>query len=198
MATRTRGVAAALVSATVVTLVAGCTGDPAPPAPTSDGPGASSSPAESGSATTTTSPSPTVAPASGGRISTPVLSMRFPAEWTVFRDSAPAVYGARSPNIWDNIHYSRVELIGQLPLGEVADLFSDPIGWDKPPRRLSDVTVDGVRLFHLRGTLGDHPREVYGTQRGTTAVLLEFEIREPRGRRQTIESVLATVDWKPL
>lgn len=201
-AIRTRGLAAALVATAVVTLVTGCSGDPdAGPSP-ADGPttGATGGPVASGSATPAdpTPTDPTVTPATGGRISTPLLSMRFPEGWTVSRGSAPSVYGARSPNIWDNIHYSTIGLIRKQPLGQVADLFSDPIGWDRAPRRLPTVTVDGVRMFHLRGRLGGRSREVYGTQRGRSAVLVEFEVADPRERRETIESVLASIDWKPL
>lgn len=196
-ATGARSAATAVALATCLSLPA-CAADPDPPssAPPAGSDGAEPSPSPTSSATA--APTPTVSPATGSRIATPLLTMRFPRGWELYDGMAPSQYDAREPGGQNTVLYSSVDLIAPVPLPELADLYAGRSDWDRRPRELEPVTVDGVRCFRLRGERLGVPREVVGTQRGETAVQIVFEIDgRPAGRQRTIDSVLATVAWEP-
>ena len=194
MAADARSVATALVLATGLSLTS-CAADPDPPS----GPPPDATGSAAASASPTADPTPTVTPATGPRIATPLLRMRFPRGWELYEGMAPRLYDARSPDGEHTVLYSTIDLIAPMTFAELTDLYADRIDWDETPKELDPVTVDGVRCFRLRGRRLGVPRDVIGTQRGESAVQIVFEIADrPVRRERTIDSVLATVSWEAL
>jgi hypothetical protein len=188
--------------------LAGCDSSAGGPAPTTGGEPSSPGDATSGPApgdrttqASTGAPTqePTVRPATGARLDTDLLRLRFPAGYLVSRTFAPDIYEASRRGLADHrVEYATGDLLVQGSLDYLAGLSVKFAAWDGRPRRLPPVEIDGVPCFHLRGVQYGQPTDVFGAQRGLTQVSLTFSLADPPAKRQEIiDSVLATLTWKP-
>lgn len=180
----------ALVAVMVLSL-SGCGGDDADARP--DEPSTSAT----GSATSepTASDEPEVAPATGPEMSVDNVSLRTPKGHDVRRVN-DLMMSSTGPQ-GDRVTVSVRSTMQATSLSEQARVEMKSILWQKPPRRLDDVTVGDVEMYHLRGAgFGGYPSDVFGAQVGGNDVTISIlTFRPDRERAEIVESVLASVTW---
>jgi hypothetical protein len=97
----------------------------------------------------------------------------------------------------DRVTLSASSVIAAKSLDELAESEAELGMWQQKPRRLDDVTVGGVEMFHLRGKgFAGYPSDVFGTQEGGKDVSISIlSFRPERERTGIVEAVLASVTW---
>lgn len=187
-----RAARAALGAALLLPALAACGSDPPDGTPPSTSPPTPTSTSDSADPR----PSADTTPADGPAVDTPALSLRLPAGYVADEDFAPLLYSGETPDRTERIIVGTVAAVGRRPLAALMDISAQAGGWDRRPRRLPPVLIDGEQCYHLRGTDQGRPRDEYGAVRGEDLIELTFILRRPPAQRQRIqESVLATVTW---
>lgn len=191
MRTTTGGPLSLLLACSV--LLAGCGGDEEPPesapsgSPTSDAP-SPSEPAE-----------PTVEPAAGPEVELGSLTMRYPEGYEPREtEDLGAQLVAASGSDGERVALGAYEDFSHDTLDESADLAITTGLWTSRPKRLDDLEVDGVLMYHLAGPAGAGSTiEQFGAEFGgydmTFLVSTEGSAAE---RRQLIDSILVTATWQ--
>lgn len=197
------------VTALTLALLTGCGdgGEPdADPTGTSSTPSESNSespsesPGESSTSEATSTPEPTAEPASGRRIRTPSFSFNAPEEWVAVQDSLPFINLERDPGSKRVLRQPHgIISVNALPSGRSFTLDQAANRSDSPGKRLADIALDGVRVYHFSDSTSLDSQESYGV---VTDDFLSLSITfrlfgSTRAEREALaESVLATWEWQ--
>lgn len=180
-----------LVAVGLVT--AGCTGEgDEPPSPSGD---PTSSVSSASPTASSSSAAPT--PAAGPWIRAEVFSLRAPEGWTV-DDSVTFSMRADDLATGSAIYVGAIGDAPQRSLDDQVAASREIVPWTGRPRRLADVTIDGVAFYHLVGVqAGQAGVEEFGTISRDTSVRLSFNLGlDPTARGDLIAAVLATFTWR--
>ncbi len=144
------------------------------------------------------SPSQAVEPADGPRVENAHASYRVPRGYEVADELAGTIPANDSGAGRSAITLAEVPAFGSTDLGAAAEVVSRNVAQDRPPKRLADITLDGVPVFHLEGRLDETVwLAAYGAIRDDTVVYVRFDLdTAPAKSQQVVESVLATWQWK--
>ncbi len=171
---------------------AGCTGEgDEPPSPS----GSPATAASSGTPTTDSS-SPAPVPASGPWLRADTFELRAPQGWTV-DDSVAFSLRADDLSTGSAIYVGNLGDAPERSLDDQVAASREIVPWTGSPRRLADVTIDGVAFYHLVGEqAGQTGVEEFGAISRGTSVRLSFNLGiGPEQRAELIDSVLATFAW---
>jgi hypothetical protein len=192
-----RGYAAALT--VLAAMVTGC-GDGSPGADPSD----SSSPTESGSPTESSSPS--VEPATGKRVESLSFTFRAPQGWRTSEGQTSSLLttrytGDESPDGSVTAFLGTAD--GRALLGETLDkLARKKAGsseYDRPPRILDSIEVDGVEMYRVAGQVARFKYVIaIGAIYGDNLVeaQIETDTLSPGELEDVFASILASWKWK--
>ena len=144
------------------------------------------------------SPTPTVVPATGNRMRMKPFTFRMPAGYKAKLQYGGLVGGGYlDGNNIAGVYFP--SLGGSEDLDALVRVARTSGTWSHPPKRLPDVTVDGVEMYVLtaRGGCCHLFDTEYGTSVGGNLTSLQFSLSGKAGERQeTIDSVIATVRWR--
>lgn len=135
--------------------------------------------------------------AAGPVVATDVFQLRVPVGYTVDRTVDLSI-GAFDDDGPDMIFIGNRTDTSDLPLNEQVRISRDVGLWVGEVRRLADVTIDGVTFYHLMGHESGVPYvEEFGAVHAGTAVRISFnQFSAARERKATVQSVLATFEWR--
>jgi hypothetical protein len=180
----------ALVAVVALSLT-GCGGDDADARPDET----STSATDSASSEPSASAEPGVAPATGPEMQIRNVSLRVPKGHQP-RQVNDLIMSSTGPE-GDRVSLFVNSTITARPLDDQAAQEAEVGMWQEKPRRVDDVTVDGVEMFHLQGKgFAGYPSDVFGAQVGGNDVTISIlTFRPARERAEIVESVLASVTW---
>jgi hypothetical protein len=179
--------------------LAGC-GDDGPtadPGPT-DSTSASTPPATGATTPSAPTSSSTVVPATGPRVVTSRFALRAP-EGFEKRAVAGELLGSFIDLLPDDaIYFGIIEDYGSQSLDQMAESYVRNAPYQKRPRFLPPVEVDGRMVFHVAGPINDRSYgEAFGALVRGAAVTIEFQIHSPAPvRKQIVASTMATLRWR--
>lgn len=135
--------------------------------------------------------------ATGPVVTADAFRLRVPAGFTVDHTVDLSI-GAFDDDGPDMIFIGNRTDTADLPLSEQVRVSRDVGLWVGEVRRLPDVTIDGVTFYHLMGHGAGVPFvEEFGAVHGGTAVRITFNLfSAARQRKATLQSVLATFEWR--
>ncbi|WP_028642992.1 hypothetical protein [Nocardioides sp. URHA0020] len=194
---------AAAVAAGLVLTLAGCSDDD-PKADPSSKPSlsaSSSAPSGSTSPTATAEASPSVSPATGPLLKMPNATIKAPKDWIQASDLIDIATEANPPSAsLSAVRLGSIEYTGPtIPLDLQAESAIDSYAERGTLKRLPDVELDGVTLFHVAGSprKGIH-LDAYGVRQDGWDTDVQFRFDRaftPAQRKEIIAQSLATFDW---
>jgi hypothetical protein len=195
-----RSTAVALVAVTALVTACGDDGEPGADPTTSS----SASPSEGSSPTETASPS--VEPATGEKVVGLSYTARAPAGWKVRRGTTTAqlasMYAIDETPDGDVTGFLRVAdgnaFVYDDPLHRLAQQRINSGEYQKLPKMLDNVAVDGVEMYHVAGNVGNGNYIIdLGAIVGKnlTEIHIESDDLTPEELQEVLDSVLATWQW---
>lgn len=180
-------------AAALALLAAGCASEADPAAgPSSSGTVAAPEVSPSVDPTASSTPGRT----RGKRVRADLLEIRVPRSYQV--SSLAFTTLASEPRLRAAVRLNSVTDMPDRGLDSQAELAVSTGDWAAPPRRLPDVTLDGVTCYHLRGRLGNGRRaDEYGGywDGGVAWVAIESD-QSPAQRDALVALVLAGWRWR--
>lgn len=182
---------------TIGALLVGCSSDDR-----EAGPG--THPATSSTGPVPSTDTPTATPsASGERIDMEALSFTLPADYAPEGSRTPTNLGARGKAqlSLDTLAVVTVDNFGDpSDLSQAIQTHLDFSGYQREPRTLEPVTVDGVEMYHLAGRTDALTWvEAFGSDStsDTIDIQFEFSVEDTAAQREeVVASVLDSVDMK--
>jgi hypothetical protein len=186
--------AAPAVAGVVLTaaLATGCGDDDPPDADPSKSPSTSSSPTESAE--------PSVAPADGKLLATDTFTANAPRGWSTRRGgtSLAVQVFAFSPDELTFVAISDGPAVNDDSIDERAQEVARSDEFDRAPKVMEPVTIDGVEAYRVAGDVGNGSYIIeVGTITGGQDVNLRLETFNvsPEESQQILGSVLASWQW---
>lgn len=194
MRTTMSGALALLVCAT---LLGACGEDATTPGPASS----SSSGSSSGASEPEPEPTePSVQPATGAKVELGGLTLNLPAGFEPREASSMGgdLVTASGPDGAARIAFVAAEDFNRQSLDKAVEFAITTGFWTHKPRRLPDVEVDGVTMYHLSGPSGAGFIDVqFGAEHGGYDTNLTISASGSAVERQhLIDSILATATWQ--
>jgi hypothetical protein len=176
--------------------LAGCGDDDptADPSPTDGTSSAATAPTTGG----TTPSAPTSSSTVGPRVVTSRFALQAP-EGFKKRAVAGELLGSFIDLLPDDaIYFGIIEDYGNASLDEMAESYVRNGPYEKRPRFLPPVEVDGRMVFHVAGPINDRSwGEAFGALIRGAGVTIEFQIHSPAPvRKRIVESTMATLRWR--
>jgi len=188
-----------MVAAVLVAGTAGCGGDDEPDTSPDPSSPSSSAPTEPTTDSTSEPTEATPEPVEGERFELEGISFSLPEPYEGRQEGDVAV-GARigRDDPVASIEVLATPSVGEMTLDETRRIHLGSHFYDRAPRLLGPVMVDGVRMFHMAGrTSSTTWSEVFGSdETGYTIDLqLEFDIDVPETERQgVVDAVLGSIE----
>lgn len=200
-----RSLAASSAALAVLLLGSACSGSDDPggsPAPSSASPTGSDT--ESPEPTDSTEPTGSAEPAAtGATLELPHSRVRIPADWKRMSRLVRTQQDAEDPGSASLLSLAEIDAFGSANSAEelVKSVLRVTKGtYPLTPRRLPNVVVDGVEMYHLSGKIQPlRWLEEYGAIVSDRIVTLGFEFSpdvSPAERQHVVDSVLATFEWR--
>ncbi len=184
----------AALAAVLLSGAVGCGQDD--PTPAATGAGTPSRPASE--STPTVSETPSVTPASGLELVEASSVVRVPAGWVKQEPILSYASAAREPGTSNSIQLvDSGDISGGAPLDVQAQSAIEMAPKGSHPRRLPNVSLDGVEAFHVHYTEDLQEWDVITTIRNGRNVGVDFILdkESPATTPDLIASVLATFRW---
>lgn len=176
-------------------LLAGCGDDEEPPEDAPSGSPTSEAPSPSESEPT----EPIVEPAAGPRVELGSLTVSYPEGYEPRESEAlgAELVAASGPD-GERLALGAYEDFSPQSLDEAVDLAITTGLWIRKPKRLVDLEVDGVSMYHLAGPGGvGSTIEQFGAEFGDFDMTFTVSTEGSKADRQElIDSILATATWK--
>lgn len=178
--------------------LAACGGDDPGPSPDPSSPGSTVGTPTGASGDPTSDPTSSVAPATGPRVVTSRFSFRAPEGFEKSPVAGEFLGSARDLLADDTVYFSILEDHRPASLDELRESYLRNAPYEKPPRVLPDLEIDGVTVFHVAGPIDDRSYgEAFGALVDGAGVTIEFQIHSPAPRRREIvDSTMATFRWR--
>lgn len=197
MRTTMSGALALLVCAT---LLGACGDDATTPGPASGTASSSPSPSSSPGASEPEPTEPSVQPATGAQVELGSLTLNLPAGFEPREASSMGgdLVTASGPDGAARIAFVAAEDFNRQSLDKAVEFAITTGFWTRKPKRLPDVEVDGVTMYHLSGPSGAGFTDVqFGTEHGGYDTSLTISASGSAAERQhLIDSILATASWQ--
>ncbi len=207
-----RSLAASSAALAVLLLGSACSGSDDPggsPSPSSASPTgsdtASPEPTDSTGPTGSADPSagPATDPATGATLELPHSRVRIPSDWKRMSRLVRTQQDAKDPGSASLLSLAEINAFGSTNSADelVKSVLRVTRGtYPLTPKRLPNVVVDGVEMYHLSGKIQPlRWLEEYGAIFSDRIVTLGFEFSpdvSPAERQQVVASVLATFEWR--
>ena len=203
-----RSLAASSAALAVLLLGSACSGSDDPggsPSPSSASPTGSdtASPEPTDSTEPTGSADPSVDAATGATLELPHSRVRIPADWKRMSRLVRTQQDAKDPDSASLLSLAEINAFGSTNSADelVKSVLRVTRGtYPLTPKRLPNVVVDGVEMYHLSGKIQPlRWLEEYGAIFSDRIVTLGFEFSpdvSPAERQQVVASVLATFEWR--
>lgn len=204
-------VAGLLVGASTLTACSGSSDagpeEPSGTSSTSSAPATPSTPSTPSTSDSPVDPPPETssgpAAASGELVEFDGLSARIPAGWKIKDQDFRSAYASRSQGVLvDSLTIQFQDNFGeQSSLPELIEFHNDfEIFYERNPKTLEPVTIDGVEMFHLAGKVTDNLwGEAFGADLEQSTADFSFLFSSATGpaeRQRVVDTFLASVDFE--